>query len=229
MLILAIDTSTIAASVAILDENKLHGQMYTDYKLKHSEKLLPMVDDLLRHLRFELSDIDCFAVGSGPGSFTGLRIGASTVKGFAHALNKSVIGVSTLEALACSVSHYKGTICPILDAQKDAVYTAVFTSNQGIITRRTEDMALSLKELITSLEGEYEVMFLGDAVLKFRDDIIQKMGDRAVFAPSSLLMPNACWVGEVALKKAQSGEFDNYNTFLPNYIRTVQIDKKKTQ
>ncbi len=225
MLILSIDTATISASVSVMDEEKLHGLYYTDYKLKHSEKLLPLIDGLLSEIGMKLSDMDAFALTVGPGSFTGLRIGAATVKAYAYALGKPVIPVSTLEAISYSQPHFDGIICPILDAQRNQVYTAQFENKNGKVTRLTEDASIGLEELCNELISRYEdkkVIFAGDGVKKFREDIISLMGDKAVFADNVTMMPNAAYVAKAAL---QSEKRESAYSLDINYIRKAQAEE----
>ena len=225
MRILAIETATIAASAAILDENKLHGETYTDYKLKHSEKLLPLVEDLLRDLRLSMADMDLFAVSAGPGSFTGLRIGAATAKAFSHACQKPLMGVSTLEALAYGQPYFPGMICPILDAQQNAVYSGQFRWENGTLMRLGEDAAVPLPFLLERFTGEEPVLFCGDGVGKFREAILESLGRRARFAGPLTLYPRASFVAVAALEKWKAGERGwDYHSFLPNYIRASQAE-----
>ena len=225
MLILAIDCATIAASAAIIDEQKLHGEQYTDYKLKHSEKLLPLIDSLLKELRMKMDDIDVFAISKGPGSFTGLRIGAATVKAFAHPNNKPIIGISTLEACAYGQGAFKGILCPILDAQQNSVYTALFAYEDNDIVRLEDDQAISCDELIELLKDyDKDVLFCGDAVMKFKDELRETLGRKAYFADPIRMMPRASSVGVLALKRYKDLKKNTYNDFVPNYIRKSQAE-----
>ncbi|MFA0815773.1 MAG: tRNA (adenosine(37)-N6)-threonylcarbamoyltransferase complex dimerization subunit type 1 TsaB [Anaerofustis sp.] len=224
MLILAIDTSTISASVAVIDENKLHGEIYTDYKLKHSEKLLPLVDHLLRDIHMTIKEMDAFAVTCGPGSFTGLRIGAATAKAFSHACAKPIIGVSTLESCAFLQSGFGGMICPVLDAQQSSVYTALFKYRTDGIQRLTEDAVLPLNDLIRKIPDQGDILFCGDAADKFRQELSFSLGDRAVFANSLTKMPRASAAGALAVERLKHGEVSDYRTFTPNYIRASQAE-----
>ncbi len=223
MLILAIDTSTMAASAAVLDENKLHGEIYTDYKLKHSEKILPLVDTLMNNLHISMPDIEVFALSQGPGSFTGLRIEAATAKAFAHAAGKPIIGVSTLEACAYGQLYTSAVICPILDAQQDSVYTALFKKCDHQLVRLSEDQAISKEKLLEQLSVYDKILFCGDAVIKFRDYFARQLNGKALFADPLTMMPRASCVGMLALSKTLDNK-TSYRTFLPNYIRVSQAE-----
>ena len=225
MNILAIDTSTIAASVAVISEEKLLAEAYTDLKLKHSEKLLPLVDHILCDLRMNIDDIDAFAAGSGPGSFTGIRIGAASIKAFAHANNKPVIGISSLEACAFGQAYFPGHICPIFDAQRDEVYTALFKFEESCLTRLSEDSAVSIDKLIQFLKDKESILFCGDGLYKFKSFLSETLGQSAYFANKITSMPRASSVGCLALSKLAKGEISDYKSFLPDYIRKPQIDQ----
>ncbi len=226
MLILSIDTSTVSASVAVMDEEKLHGLYYTNYKLKHSEKLLPLIEGLLKEINMSLADMDAFALSAGPGSFTGLRIGSATVKGFAYALDKEIIPVSTLEALAFSQPNHKGIICPILDAQRDQVYCAQFKNNGNIPSRLMDDSALDIVEFcedtLRKLSDDETAIFLGDGVHKFKERITSLMGEKTIFADSVTLMPNAAYVAKAALLSERQ---DTAYSLELNYIRKAQAEE----
>lgn len=228
MHILAIDTATIAASAAVVSEEKLCSLMYADYKLKHSEKLMPLIDAALSAAHLDISDIDCFAACKGPGSFTGIRIGAACVKGFAQAMNKPIVGISTLAA-AAYINRTEPLIAPILDAQRDQVYTALFSAEDFV--RQSEDAALSIDALLELIEehskANEKILFCGDGVSRFRDTLSEKLGNRARFADLIGMMPNAAACGELALAKLQRGEVQTYAEFLPNYIRASQPEEAK--
>lgn len=226
MIILAIDTSTVSASVAIMDENKLHGLYSTNYKLKHSEKLLPLIESLLEQINMTLSDMDAFALTVGPGSFTGLRIGAATIKGFAYATGQPIIPVSTLEALAYSQENFTGIIAPILDAQRNQVYCAMFRNVDDKPERLCEDSSLGIDEfcekLLSELKEGEKALFLGDGVAKFHEKIISLMGDKAKFADSVSCMPSAAYTAKAAL---QSGRRESAYSLDLNYIRKAQAEE----
>lgn len=226
MLILAIDTSTVAASAAIMDENKLYGEIFTDLKLKHSEKLMFLIDDLLKNLRMSIKDIDVFASGVGPGSFTGLRIGAACVKGLAQPENKKIVGVSSLEA--CAYNQYAldtERIIPIFDAQQDSFYTAVFRKNHDKFDRMGTDCVLKIDNFIDIVNlSEAKSVLCGDGVIAHRQRLAEALGDKIVFAENKDLLPKASSVAALALKKAEKGQFYTYEEFMPNYLRKSQAE-----
>lgn len=227
MKILSLDTSGAVASVAVLDEGVVLGEYSINHKKTHSQKLMPMLGELLRNLELNPADIDIFSVSTGPGSFTGIRIGIAAVKGMAQALNKPVIGVSSLEGLAYNVSAFPGWICPIIDARNDNVYTAVYSFKEDStgIKRITGYMAAHINDVLETLIDGNQTIFLGDGVFKLRNIISEKLGNKAVFSASHLLLQKAGSVGLAAYNKALSGQFDSYISVLPLYLRVSQAER----
>lgn len=169
MKILAVDTSGKVSSVAVMSDGVLLGEYYIDSNLTHSQTIMDMIVSCLKSLRIDICDIDIFAVSKGPGSFTGLRIGISIIKGLAMANNKPCIAVSTLEGLAYNFMGYPGIICPVMDARREQVYTAVFRSDNNSITQEEEDTACLISDLGYILDKAYNyevteepIIFVGD-------------------------------------------------------------------
>lgn len=161
MMVLSIESSAASASVALTDGDRLIGQYYQNTGLTHSRTLMPMVADMLKNLELTPEDIDAFAAAIGPGSFTGIRIGAATVKGMALALDRPCYGVSTLEAMAYNLSHMRGTICCVMDARRNQVYNALFQVADGKISRLCQDRAISIEELLKE-NADKELLLVGD-------------------------------------------------------------------
>ena len=153
MKILAIDSSAISAGCAIVDDGNLIAESFVRVGLTHSETLLPMVSNTLANAKLTADDIDCYAVSSGPGSFTGIRIGVASVKGMAFASGTPCVGVSTLEAIAWSCVAQDGVICAVMDARRQQVYNALFTSDGQDIVRICADRAVSIEELTEELKN----------------------------------------------------------------------------
>lgn len=226
--ILAIDTSTIAASVAITEENKILGEEYTAYKLKHSEKLLPLLNHLLEDVRLTLNDIDYFAVGSGPGSFTGLRIAASTLKAFAHALQKPIISVSSLFACAKNLEYTDDIICVIFDAQRRDTYFNLFKKEDGCLRPLYDDMIKNIDEVIDDVSKYDRVLFAGDGIFKYKDIICENLGNKALFANSYNYLPKASGVSLIAKSYIEEGiNIYSYDNYLPNYIRPSAAEEQR--
>ena len=165
MKLLALETSAHVASVAIVDETGLIGELTLHTEMTHSQKLMPAIESLMAQLDLKIADMDGIAVASGPGSFTGIRIGVATAKGLAHGSGLKVIPVSTLEALAWNLAGCPVRVCPIMDARRDQVYTALFDCNAETPNRIWEDQALSVSELSERLRADgIPVWFVGDGV-----------------------------------------------------------------
>jgi len=166
MLILAVESSAKPASVAVYDTGgKLLGQYFQNNGFSHSRTLLAMAESLLKNLDIKPSDLDLVAVASGPGSFTGVRIGVSAVKGLAWGLDIPVCGVSTLEAMAYQTPETGVIICPLMDARREQVYNALFEWREGKLVRLTDDRAISMEALVTELKTHKSpCMLIGDGV-----------------------------------------------------------------
>lgn len=166
MKILSLDASANSASVCIYDSelNMIIGEFYINTKLTHSQTLVPMIDALLNSTELELNDIDYFAVNTGPGSFTGIRIGVSVVKGMAMALRKPCVSVSTLESMAYNFIDCENTIvCACMDARRNQVYNALFTVKDGVVERLCDDRAISVEALYEELRiYDNPIVFVGD-------------------------------------------------------------------
>lgn len=225
MKILAIDTSTESASCAILEEGKLLGEINFNYKKQHSVILMEMIDLLLKNLKLDIKDIEGFVVSKGPGSFTGLRIGVSVIKGLSHSTGKPFIGVSTLDSLAYNMAYTSGIICPILDALRGNVYTALYTFEKDTLIMKTDYMVLSIEELIDKLnEIKMPVSFVGDGVPLYINILKDKI-ENTNFAPLNLNLARASSLGELGLIKLKNGIYDDI-AFGPLYLRKSQAERE---
>ena len=225
MLTLAFESSAKAASAALCDGETLLSMVMQCSGLTHSRTLLPMAEDLLRNTDLRMSDIDCFAVAQGPGSFTGIRIGVSTVKGLAWAAEKPCIGVSTLAGMAWNGVAAGGLICAVMDARRSEVYNALFTVEDGKPIRLCEDRALSLSLLADELEKRGEAAFLvGDgAEITARFLQERKLPYRA--APENLRWQNAWGVAMEACGKPLLSSQE----LLPTYLRLSQAERERQE
>ena len=225
MLTLAFESSAKAASVALLRDGSLISQYSQCSGLTHSRTLLPMAEDLLKNAELTLADIDLFAVAHGPGSFTGIRIGVSTVKGLAWASNKPCVGVSTLESMAWHGLSAGGLVCPVMDARRSQVYNALFRIADGHPQRLCEDRPIALAELAVELGAYGESVFLvGDgAELSFR--ALTEKGIPCVLAPENLRMQSAWGVAMAAQDKAPG----TADSLLPVYLRLSQAERERQE
>lgn len=230
MRILGIDSSCSSATVAVLNDRVLEMEIYINHKLQHSVMLFPMIQDMLEKLEITIDDIDAVAVSGGPGSFTGLRIGVASAKGIAQGGNKHFIGISSLDAMAFQQSGFKGIICPIMDALRDNVYTALYKGTlltSAEPARISDYMALHIDELLEKLSAENErVIFCGDGVHLHENRIKEKLGDMAYFASANSSMPRASSIAELAAYRLSRGEADDIHTFSPIYLRESQAERE---
>lgn len=165
MIILAIDTSTDYLSLAILKDDKVLARFHKKSSMRHSILLVPTIDRILKDAGLKIKDIDCFAISIGPGSFTGLRIGVTVVKGLAYTLKKPIVAVPTLDVIAMNAKNYKGVISTVLDARKNKVYASLYRSDGNIIKKISKYLLLPLEELLKKTEKYDKVLFLGDTVI----------------------------------------------------------------
>jgi len=226
--ILAIDSSGNVASVAVLEDEKLLGEMSTNYKKTHSQTLLPMIHQLCQMIDLDLNSLDYIATASGPGSFTGLRIGASTAKGLAFALNKPVVAVPTLDGLAYNIVYSDHLICPIMDARRNQVYTAYYLWEEDSLKRQSEYMAIDIENCLEKVKVyNRPVIFLGDAVPVYKETIKEKMEDvKYFFAPPSCNMQRAASVGSLAFVYVREGKIQSAMEFVPFYLRKSQAERE---
>ncbi len=227
MKILAVDTSSIVATAAIIDDHKLICEYILNNKKTHSQKIMPIINEILQSSELGINDIDLFAAANGPGSFTGLRIGVATIKGLAHATQKPVVGVSTLEGLAYNIPFSPHALYPIMDARREQVYNAVYKWESGNLVSIEGPRAISIDALIEEIREKNEmVVFNGDGVNPFMDILKSKLRDLCMFAPLSYRMQRASSIAELALIKAQHGETESYETFAPFYLRKSQAERE---
>ena len=229
MLILAFETSAKAASVALMEEDRLLGESYQNTGLTHSQTLMVMAEDLLKQCGKTVSDITAVAVAEGPGSFTGVRIGVAAAKGFAWGAELPCYGVSTLEAMAKSLGAYRGYVCACMDARRNQVYNALFYVNNGILERRSEDRAIALSELAAELESLEEPVFLvGDGSgLTYRT--LSAQIPNLVLPPEHHLHQRAVGVAILAAEKQAAGEIGDGNALAPNYLRLSQAERERME
>ncbi len=223
MLILAIESSAKAASVAMTEDGELIAQYTQCSGLTHSRTLLPMVNDMLKNTEKTIAGVDLIAVAHGPGSFTGIRIGVSTVKGLAWAADKKCVGVSTLEAMAWQGISAGGIVCPVMDARRSQVYNALFEIADGKPHRLCADRAISLDELVREIEGK-NVFLVGDGA-KLTYEHMKKLGIDCRIAPQNLVYQSAWGVAMAALDKVPGTADD----LLPVYLRLSQAERERQE
>lgn len=227
MKMISFDSSAVSASVAVTQDGKLLGENYLNVGLTHSETLMPMLQELLSKIGCSIDDIDVFAVSSGPGSFTGLRIAISAVKGMASALGKGCIAVSTLESMAYNfafVGTY--TICAVMDARCRQFYNAFFRVENGEVIRLCDDRAImvdSLGDELRSIKGE--VVIVGDGA-ELAYSLIGKCNENISIAPQAFRFQRASSVAAAALKKYNNKETISAAALMPSYLRLSQAERE---
>ena len=217
MRILAVDTATTSCSVAIVDKTSLLSEFTIDREETHSKHLMDMIKAVLRMSGINFSDLDGFAVTRGPGSFTGLRIGLSTIKGLAVASEKPVVGVSSLEALAFQVSYSRDLICPILDARKGEVYFSRYRFLNGHLKKQTKERVAPPDKAVDDLNES--CLFVGNGALLYKEMILEKMGGLASIAPMIQNTIRASTMAYLSMAKFEKNDTDDIEKIMPYYIR----------
>lgn len=225
MLILAIESSAKSASVALLKDGALLAQYSQCSGLTHSRTLLPMIEDMLKNTELTVSNVDAIAVAQGPGSFTGIRIGISTVKGLAWAADKPCVGVSTLEAMAWHGLDAGGLICPVMDARRSQVYNALFEIENGKVKRLCADRAISLEELAAELKACGREAFLVGDGMELTAKYLENAGVKFKKAAGNLAYQSAWGVAMAASDKPLA----SVHELLPVYLRLSQAERERQE
>ncbi|MCR5652836.1 MAG: tRNA (adenosine(37)-N6)-threonylcarbamoyltransferase complex dimerization subunit type 1 TsaB [Ruminococcus sp.] len=228
MKILAVDSSAKACSAAITDDNRIIGSFFINTALTHSETLVPMIEAVLKNTKTDLESIDCLAVSAGPGSFTGVRIGVSAVKGIAMPLDKPCVAVSTLEAMAYNLIDRDCVVCAVMDARCRQMYNALFKVQNGTITRLCDDRALSINDLGDELKSYNEsIILVGDGA-ELCYNSFKELNQNIKLAIESQRYQNAAGVALAS----QNKETISARELMPSYLRLPQAErelKKKTE
>lgn len=244
MRVLALDSSGLVASVAVVEAAEPEGgagnaadevtvaEYTVHYKKTHSQTLLPMLDEIMKMTETDIQEIDAIAVASGPGSFTGLRIGSATAKGLGFALHKPLIPVPTLEGLAYNLCGTGHIVCPIMDARRGQVYTGVYRFEGNELVVLEDQMAAPVEELGQKLRKYAQrIVFLGDGVPVFRELLTEKImaGREISFAPANLNRQRAASVGALALKYYRAGKTVSAAEHRPEYLRVSQAERERQE
>lgn len=223
MLILALDTSTKSASVALLENSEILYEININLGVNHSLVVLPALQDLCRISNIAIGTIDLFVCTIGPGSFTGLRIGVSTLKGLAFAAGKPIVGVSTLDALAFNLVDSEMFVCPMLDAKKNQVYTALYgTESENILVKKEHERITDVRDFLPNIDDK--TLFVGDGAMKHKKLIRDSLPDRSFFASPSHQSVRAATVGLLGWKKYYEGDVVNPMAVTPIYLRLSEAE-----
>lgn len=228
MIVLSIDSSSKVATAALMRDGSLLGEITLNDKREHSVILMTIINELLEVNNLTVDNIDGYVVSKGPGSFTGLRIGMATIKGLSFGSNKPYVSISSLDALAFSVSNFDGIICPIMDALRNSVYTSLYKSSNGRLEKLMDYCALDMDELIEVIKSKNEkVIFIGDGLEKNKDYLIKNCPNCS-FPPNHLNLVRASSLGELGNELLKSGKFDDPNS-TPFYLKKPQAEREYEQ
>ncbi len=230
MKIIAIDSSGLVATVAVVTEESVIAEYSVNHKLTHSQTLLPMLDEIKKMISLDLDTVDAIAIAAGPGSFTGLRIGSATAKGLGLALDKPLIEVPTVDALAMNLWGTSDIICPIMDARRDQVYTGIyeFDKNNELVVIHGQ-FADDIRKVIAMLdETGRPVTFLGDGVPVYREIIEQEMKSPFRFAPPHMSRQRAAALATLAVKYYRENRTVSAADHKPEYLRQSQAEREKS-
>lgn len=233
MKILAMDSSGLVATVAIVSDDTLIAEYTVNHKKTHSQTLMGMLDEIVRMTEQDLKTIDVIAVSKGPGSFTGLRIGSSSAKGLAMALDKPIVSVPTVDAIAFNMWGCDGIVCPIMDARRNQVYTGTYLVSDGFETICPQ-RAIGIEELIEELDAVANqqgkrVVFLGDGVPVYSGIIDEKMKARHIYAPASLNRQRASSVAVLGGMLYEQGKAESQDMHAPVYLRVSQAERERAE
>jgi len=224
MKILAADTTTLVNTVALCDGDRVLAETIVNCGRIHSERLIETVDWVLKEAGIVVENVDLLAISTGPGSFTGVRVGTATWKGLALATKRPLVGVGTLDAMARLGAFYEGLVCPLLDAKMGEVFGALYRFRGGVREKLTPDRVCRVEDLIEGLEGV--VYFLGEGANVYRARILE-VAPGALFAPGLLGVPRASAVAAEALELAGKGVCTDAARVVPVYLRKSQAEQNR--
>ena len=231
MKILAIDTSSKICSVAILEDTDIITEKHIKNEITHSQKLMPMIDEVLKECKLTIKDFDLFACSIGPGSFTGVRIGVSTIKAFCDVTNIPAVGISSLESLACNVldtNFYDKTdiICSLIDAKNDNVYCGIFKKEADGFAQLEDLCAKNINEVINILKSykNSSILFVGDGSITHKYTILQNLA-KTTFVEKELNEQTSISVGKLAFEKYNNGIYGDSNSITPLYLKKSQAER----
>lgn len=234
MKIVAIDSSGLVASVAVVEDNTLLAEYTMNYKKTHSQTLLPMLDEVTKMIELDLQSVDAFAIAKGPGSFTGLRIGSATVKGLGLALDKPIVEVPTVDGIAYQLYGCTDIICPMMDARRGQVYTGLYTYEKTTEGYRfvvlKEQCACSVEEILMEAQKHGKnIVLLGDGVPVYLEIIDQNIKCAYTIAPAYCNRQRSAAIGALAMAYFAEGKFVDAREHAPDYLRLSQAERERKE
>lgn len=227
MKILCIDSASDVAACAVIENGMIIGEYTILDKKTHSEKLMPLIDRLLSDIGIEVKNIDAFAISEGPGSYTGLRIGASIVKSMAFATDKKIISVPTIMSLAANVVDFDNFIIPIMDGNAGRVYSGIYKwSNSGLKTIK-EQFPCDIDELVDIMNGYKNIILCGDGAKNYKDILDKSLKNNFKIVPEQYNYLKISSLAYLAFEKSKNDEFENAEEFFPKYLRLSQAERIK--
>lgn len=228
MKVLSIESASVTASCAVFEDGNLLGEYTLNHKKTHSEKLMPLIELLMNELGLKIQDIDVIAISEGPGSYTGLRIGAAIAKSLSFALNIPIANVPTTKSLAGNIYDLDKLIVPIMDAKAGRIYTGIYKWDEEKLKTVKEQFPCNIDELVEILnEYEEQVIFNGDGSVNYRNIIEEKLNKKAYFAPNKFNFLNGSTLAAIGYQMALKEELIKASEFKPQYLRLSQAERNK--
>lgn len=216
MKILGVDTSTPIGSVGLIDGENFVGEHSLNIVQTHSSRLIPAIDQILKWANLTVHELDACAVGIGPGSFTGVRIGVGAAKALCYAIRKPIVGVSTLAAVADNLRYTNTLICPVLDARRNEIYGAVFHGGERL-ERKSDDLCVPIEAFLDRVSDP--AVFVGDGLKRYSGAILKRFGENAILASAAFNVPRGSNIARLGYERIINGRTDDYFSLTPNYVR----------
>lgn len=230
MKILALDSSGLVASVAVMEGDTMLAEYTMNYKKTHSQTLLPMLEEMAKMIELDLNTLDAIAVAGGPGSFTGLRIGSATAKGLGLALKKPIISIPTVDGLAYNFCGTDKIVCPLMDARRNQVYTGIYEFDGNTLKIIEPQMAVDLTEIAEKLNAlGREVIFLGDGCPVYAEKLAELMKIPYGYAPAHMSRQRAGALAALAMCYAEEGHMETATEHQPDYLRLSQAERERAE
>jgi tRNA threonylcarbamoyladenosine biosynthesis protein TsaB len=224
MKVLGVDTSTMTASIGIVEDGEILVETKFSVKVTYSEILLLCIDQALKNISLKIEDLDGFAISIGPGSFTGLRIGLSTLKGLSFATGKPLASVPSLDALAYLSLYCQYPVVTMLDAKKNQVYAAIYETKDGEVKRESDYLVTDVEDLVKRISQKS--LFVGPGAKLYQKKLIEFLGERAYFSLGEKSLPSGATVAFLGSQKLILGQFEEIADLEPLYLRKSEAELK---